>query len=249
MTKEEKDHLVDSGAVDYSIVRIEELRERAEGGCPEAQCDIASIYHSRAERGVKEVVEDDERRLAVRWMTMAADASYAEAQYLLGCWYRDGWGVAASPLMAFRMLRAAADSQKFRYAEFRLYAIHEVGLCYLHGIGVEANRAEAHVWFGRGADLDFARSQLMLALTWGLSPRSVPDNLGMTYGLSRESVSEDPHSDLMGILEKASMNGDRDAMGLFEGSPTEDVFLQRVKTLQRHLCQKSDVEYIHYPFD
>ena len=47
-------------------------------------------------------------------------------------------------------------------------AMVQVGLCYLNGKGVDADFAQAVMWFRRAADLNDARGMVYLGLCYGL---------------------------------------------------------------------------------
>ena len=73
---------------------------------------------------------------AVRWYRMAADQSYARAQYRLGYCYENGTGVSKDAEEAVRWYRMAADQGHF-IAKFNMI------VCYWKGKFVRRDSVEA----------------------------------------------------------------------------------------------------------
>ena len=81
----------------------------------------------------------------LRWIRLAVDQGFAEAQFALGNMFLNGRGVAQDLVEAIRWVRLAAD-QGFIRAQFNL------ALSYDAGTGVPQDSAEAARWFRRAAD-------------------------------------------------------------------------------------------------
>ena len=103
---------------------------------------------------------------AVKWLRMAADSvprpilnpskrkirfrksavrQNADAQFLLGYCYQNGYGVGKDFLEAAKWFRKSAE-------QGHIYAQRFLGLCYAMGDGVEYNLPEAKKWLGKAAE-------------------------------------------------------------------------------------------------
>lgn len=76
---------------------------------------------------------------AVKWVRMAAEQDYAEAQYDLGARYEDGRGMPEDDAEAIRWYRKAAE-QGYREAQDRL------GIMFRDGRGVPQDEVQAYAW-------------------------------------------------------------------------------------------------------
>ena len=84
---------------------------------------------------------------AVQYLTRAAEAGAADAQYELARLYEKGLGVAADPARALALYQMSAD-QDFPDADNDLGFIHYQG-----GLGLAADQGQALALFARAADL------------------------------------------------------------------------------------------------
>lgn len=124
----------------------------AEGGSAAAQNKLALIYLSG-----KGVEVDNSK--ALQWFRKAADQNYPEAQYNLGSCYENGTGTEKDMKTAMQLYFSAAQNgyakalQKIvSYAHAgNTIAQNKLGLMYLHGNGVDANKHTAVYWFERAA--------------------------------------------------------------------------------------------------
>ena len=90
---------------------------------------------------------------AVEHFRKAAEKGNAEAQYYLGCCYRDGQGVLHDSKEAVRWFRPAAERGEAK-------AQCELGCCYEDGAGVPKDYEEAVKWYRKAAEqLDFYVAQ------------------------------------------------------------------------------------------
>lgn len=101
--------------------------------------------------------EPSQRRSTIRESAAAASRGMAEAQFVLGCSYESGAGVARDALLAARWYRAAA-SQGHRMAQENL------GLLLWDGRGVARDRAEALRWFDRACGNEDGRPVVHLGV-------------------------------------------------------------------------------------
>lgn len=117
---------------------IEILREAAELGHPNAQCDMGEKYE------LGEGVDEDYKE-AVRWYRKAAEQGWARGQDNLGLMYYKGHGVEQDKEEAVRWYRKAAE-QGYSMGQFRL------GLMYESGEGLEKDYKEALRWYRKAAE-------------------------------------------------------------------------------------------------
>lgn len=99
--------------------------------------------------------DEDKLKIAVGYLTVAAEAGYAHAIHFLGTCYRDGKGVQKNPSEAFKLFMMAAE-QGVGYAKA------DCGNCYEFGIGIAQSKTEAKKWY-RAAEaqgLDYVKSAL-----------------------------------------------------------------------------------------
>ena len=90
---------------------------------------------------------------STRWLRVAADKGFAEAQVLLAECYLDGDGVVQDITKAAMWYRKAAEAlsrEEFPYDEYG--ATISLARCYTHGRGVSKDLAEAFVWLKFGAE-------------------------------------------------------------------------------------------------
>jgi uncharacterized protein len=71
---------------------------RADGGDPEAQCDLALIF-----------LENDKPQAAFYWLELAAQQDFADAMHLLGRCYTDGNGIAKDENLGIMWIAKAAS--------------------------------------------------------------------------------------------------------------------------------------------
>ena len=119
------------------------------------------------------------------WMTKAAEAGNAGAQYALGKLYRDGTHVEKDIQKAVAMFTAAAE-QKNEYAAYQL------GRLYLAGTDIPKNVPEAVKWLTLSSDLGSGHAQYALAklhLAGEDMPKDVSEAIRL-FTLSAEQKNE-----------------------------------------------------------
>ncbi len=115
------------------------LRLAADQNYSEAQVKLAYLY----ELGVG-VAGRDEKAVS-DLMVRAAEAGNAEAQFTLGLYYSQGrYGYPKDQSQSFAWALRSAEQG---YAQAERY----VGACYEYGVGVEQNKEQADLWYGRAA--------------------------------------------------------------------------------------------------
>ena len=116
-----------------SVPDITKLRQTANEGIAQAQCDLGVCYEQGA--GVPQ-----DKVEAVKWYRKAADQEFSEAQCDLGFCYGQGSGVPKDMVEAVKWFRKAAD-QRNAAAQCVL------GVCYDEGSGVLKDNVMAYLWF------------------------------------------------------------------------------------------------------
>ena len=89
--------------------------------------------------------------LAVQWLERGAAAQYASCLVLLGCIYRDGVGVAKDGIKemdCYRRILGNPDATTYQ----RAIAMHNTGICYLRGRGVQQSDVAAMAWVLKSAE-------------------------------------------------------------------------------------------------
>jgi TPR repeat protein len=114
------------------------LRDKAEAGDAAAQCQLGLSYSD----GVNGLPKSDSE--AVRWLTKAAEQNNALAEFNLGVFYGQGWGLRKNWAEACKWYLKAAE-QNNQDAEINL------ANCYLNGQGVRKSSVEAYKWFNKAA--------------------------------------------------------------------------------------------------
>ena len=125
---------------------LNELRRRADEGCPEAQYELG--WRFSAGQGVEQ--NDAE---ALKWLHKAAEQGHDKSQNVLGAMYATGHGGAPQDdVEAAKWFGMAAD-QGLAQAQ------HSLGAMYYYGSGVLQDYTEAVKWFGMAADQGLAQAQ------------------------------------------------------------------------------------------
>ena len=96
---------------------------------------------------------------AVRYLTEAANAGHAKAQWKLGNCYRDGGGVSKNEYEAINWYRKSAEQGCSE-------GQHNLGWCYAHGKGVTPNDYEAVKWYRKAAEHGAAKAQWNLGMCY-----------------------------------------------------------------------------------
>ena len=108
----------------------------------DAQYNLGALYYD----------DDYDCKLAVFWLTKAAEQGQMSAQYLLGTAYLYGDGVAKNEGTAVLWFRKSAEQGD-------AYAQNMLGNCYYQGIGVPRDLELAEYWYQKareqGHDMDY----------------------------------------------------------------------------------------------
>ena len=106
---------------------------------------------------------------ALKWLRLAADENYTDAQYELGDLYSRGLGVSENPEEANRLFGLAAQKGLAR-------AQNQIGLRYKQGIGVAKDENMAFQWFSSAAEQNYAPALFNVGLCYaegiGLSEKN-----------------------------------------------------------------------------
>lgn len=156
------------------------LRARAEGGCPDAQTQLASRYFYG--EGVPRSAP-----VSAEWLRKAANAGYAFAQSKLGERYLFGLGVEANKAAARIWFRLAAD-QGHSTACIQLGKLCELG----HG-GAPKDPQLAEMLFLRAASAGSTRAMLELGILYQNHYEGRPRDLAAAFAwLLRARRTNDP---------------------------------------------------------
>ena len=126
-------------------VEITSLRQRAEQGDAQAQCNLGVMYANG--RGVSKSDEE-----AAKWFCKAAEHGDAQAQFNLGVMYANGRGVAQSDEKAAKWFCKAAE-------QGHVNAQSNLGVMYANGQGVAKSEEEAVKWYRKAAEQGDANAQ------------------------------------------------------------------------------------------
>lgn len=99
-----------------------------------------------------ECYDKQEYAEAVKWYRKAAEQGHTTAQYMLGCCYYSGKGVAKDAAEEVKWWRKAAERG-------HKIAQNNLAVCYEDGTGVPKDKAEALKWYRKAAEQGHARAQ------------------------------------------------------------------------------------------
>ncbi len=116
---------------------------------------------------------------AVGLLRPLAEANHPEAQYRLAIMAQNGLGMLPNPLLAYRYMKAAAQSGLG-------VAQHGLGFMYLQGECTESNPKRAAEWLTKAAEQGLAGSQTTLARMYaeGNGVEKNPDEARRWYRLA-----------------------------------------------------------------
>ncbi len=147
-----------------------QLRDLAERGHAASAFQLGVTY-----------VETDPTE-AVKWIRLAAEQDYAEAQAMLGRLYDVGHGVPQNYSEALRWYRPAAEQNDPRA---QLY----LGLMYHNGHGVAHDESEAAKWLRRAADQGDAEAQFEMGGMYSVGA-GVPQDYAETARWYRRAAEQ-----------------------------------------------------------
>ncbi|GAB2297969.1 hypothetical protein Dimus_032052 [Dionaea muscipula] len=139
--------MVDAGLVYWEMGKRDEgiafYRRAAELGDPAGQCNLGIAYLQ---------VEPANLEEATRWLSQAASAGHARAQYQLALCLHQGRGIARNVSEAAHWYLRAAEGGYVR-------AMYNVSLCYSVGEGFPHSHLQAKKWMKRAADHGHSKAQ------------------------------------------------------------------------------------------
>jgi TPR repeat protein len=126
------------------------------------------IYYYKGEGVEKDAVQ------AAYWYRKAAEQGYAAAQHNLGGMYQNGEGVEKDAVQAAYWYRkilareasAGVQSQYIEVDQHHIKAMHNLGIMYANGEGVEKDAVQAVCWFRQAAEQGYAGAQVNLGLMY-----------------------------------------------------------------------------------
>lgn len=123
---------------------------------------------------------------AVKWIKKSAKQGFPMAQYKLGHFYKDGYGVEENLEKAFKCIKDAAI-QDYPPAQY------EIGWCYQVGYVVKVNMEEAIEWYKKAAALknEMAKARL-IKLGYEKIDRNNLSKYSLRELLAEESKYHDP---------------------------------------------------------
>ena len=121
-----------------AIFELVLLKDKAEGGDPEAQFELGRRY-------LQGVGLERNDVMALHWIRAAAEQGFARAEAGLAWMYAVGRGVARDDAQAFAWYRRAAENG-FMVAQRML------GKCYERGTGTAVDVERARFWYEKAAD-------------------------------------------------------------------------------------------------
>jgi TPR repeat protein/V8-like Glu-specific endopeptidase len=122
----------------------------------------------------------------MKWLRMAADAGYADAQTALAYIYGSGTvvGVMKDSVEAAKLLLKAANQND-------VYAQNTLGMVYENGEGVPKNIAEALKWYRRAAERGNATAQYNLGMSYANGNGVIKDTLEALAWLNVAAIGGD----------------------------------------------------------
>lgn len=177
------------GTPTFTEKGLELLKKSAGMGCGKAQYDLGMLYLYGEKSELDVVIVPQNHKLAIEWLTKAAEGGDGLAQFYLAQCYEEGEAIPRDFDKAFHWYRCAAES------EYPLaWAVNKLGECFEKGHGTEKDEKHAIELYREAAELgDVAGAY----------------NLGRCYE-EGAGVEEDIQQALS-WYEKAAENGDEQA--------------------------------------
>lgn len=126
------------------------VRQKAEQGDAEAQHKLAKLYLFDALSG-----DAEDYRFSALWMKRAAEQGHVLAQFNLGEYYANGWGVPENHTEALKWMKRAAEQGEV-LAQLRL------GYAYKNGYKAPQDYGEAVKWYTKAAEQGDSEAQMEL---------------------------------------------------------------------------------------
>lgn len=151
---------------------VQWFRKAAEAGNSLAQVNLAKCY--KWGRGVEQSDEE-----AFKWTRKAVEqGDNVEAYYNLAYCYAEGIGVKKSMSEAFMLWKEIDEAyltdletgSKIVPAEFAIPTSYNLGLCYLHGDGIEENSTIAYIYIRSAAKAGHPKATQLLKEIWNENP-------------------------------------------------------------------------------
>ncbi len=197
----------------------------ARNGCVDAMIEVG--FMCKSGRGTHKKPDD-----AYYWFSAAASKGVSRAIYEVGNCHFEGYGAVRNFELAFTKYNEA-----FRIDPENPGAALKIGICYLHGLGVQKNQQHAVDWFKTGAKLHSRTSLYMLgecyfygvgvaenrelaaecynksiSYEFNYAERTVPALLALANCYENSIGVEKDHEKALELYKKASEFGDSEAM-------------------------------------
>ncbi|MDQ8028821.1 MAG: tetratricopeptide repeat protein [Brevundimonas sp.] len=152
------------------------------------------------------VEQDLTRGSQMMMVAVEANPSNADAQFLLGRAYQQGWGIPRDPRAAFSHLRAAADAGDER-------AQWQVGMMLLNGEGVARDQVLARRYVAASAEAGYLDGMVSMAVMYALGEGGPPDAVQARRWYQRAAETGSAHA----------MRGVAGMLMTGEGGPVDEV--------------------------
>lgn len=139
------------------VKAFQELKAKAGSGVVFAQYYLGITYSNGYSLAAKDQSE------GFKWMKLACDQGYSEAQFMLGNYYYLGNGVQKDSSESIRYYKLAAD-QGHADAQFFLGDVYRNGFLY----GIKDDLKESFKWYKLAAEHGHVEAQYRLAITYEL---------------------------------------------------------------------------------
>jgi uncharacterized protein len=193
------------------VTHIEAMKPRAEAGDPQAEYELARLYHF-GEYGARDLPA------AFKWYSKAAERGHVGAQYGLGTMYAKGEAVTQDYFRAAEWYRLAANLGGIADAQVAL------GDLYFQGRGVPHDVAEAREWFRKAAERGHPVGQYRLAAMMQegyagpLDPVEAFKWLTLAAGQREKLTAHDPGLDPKAALDRLAKTMTRDQLARGEAA-------------------------------
>ena len=200
---------------------MEFLKNSAKLGYASAQEDLGEVYRSGL------LGSDETPKESFNWFLKAAEQGRASAQFYVGYFYANGYGIEKDVKLAFDWYSKAADQNS-------VAALNNLAVCYEHGRGTMIDLEKAVYYYEKSANLGNVIAQKNLAICYK----------------NGTGVESNPNKVFYWTLEAAN-NGDIDSQGKialyhFKGYGTDKdnaealLWYARYFSKDNHICNAND---------
>ena len=153
-------------------------KESAELGYLQAQEMMGEIYRCGL------LGKEKSPNKSFKWYIMAAEKGSSSAQFYIGNFYSNGYGIEKDTSLAFEWYSRSAEQQNSS-------ALNNLAYCYEYGVGVEIDLAKALFYYEEAAKLGNTRAQKNLALCYKNGTGVNPDAHKYFYWIHEAAKQSD----------------------------------------------------------